>query len=314
MDGIDVVAANIGFICDPRFPCNKADRLRAVELELEGVALERQSFECSIMGIFSEIKQSSLSELRKVVAELPELPGLSGEWMTDEKVIEQTGTAIANRLQKNVMDRATILGERTKSLAEDEETFKQRMRDAGASEADAERMLGKIKGLAEMKTRLADTEAALAEARDRLREKFAPKDEDDLGMLWGKALRFMKVNMPDEAKRCVDMMRKRNAAEFPPAALDTAEAVFFSNGSLPFTNGLIVCSYMPPATSHAIYKIGDVITAMDGRECRRFEDYRGKTGSRYTIYRRSADGKFEKIEATMPDNQPRVAVANLTED
>ena len=132
-------------------------------------------------------------------------------------------------------------------------------------------------------------------------------------MLWGKALRFMSVNMPEEAKRCADVLRRRNTPDFPPSAIDTAEAIILSKGALPFVGGVLVCSYEPPATSHAIFKIGDVITEVNEKPCQYFEDYSSKTGNTYTIYRRNAKGQFDKLTATMPEGQPRVALINLTE-
>jgi hypothetical protein len=160
---------------------------------------------------------------------------------------------------------------------------------------------------------LALAQEQLEEAHDRLRKKFAPKDDDDIGILWGKALRFMSVNMPEEAKRCADVLRRRNTPDFPPSAIDTAEAIILSKGSLPFVGGVLVCSYEPPATSHAIFKIGDVITEVNEKPCQYFEDYSSKTGNTYTIYRRNAKGQFDKLTATMPEGQPRVALVDLTE-
>ena len=108
-------------------------------------------------------------------------------------------------------------------------------------------------------------------------------------------------------------MRRKSAADFPTAALDAAEAFFFSKKELPFKDGLLVCMFEPPATSHAIYKIGDIVTAVDGVSCRKFEDYRAKAGRSYEIYRRDKDGIFRKHVLTMPENQPRAALVNLKE-
>ena len=42
-------------------------------------------------------------------------------------------------------------------------------------------------------------------------------------------------------------------------------------------------------------------------------DSYNKTGNTYTIYRRNAKGQFDKLTATMPEGQPRVALVDLTE-
>lgn len=163
-------------------------------------------------------------------------------------------------------------------------------------------------------TELAVIQANIDAKKEVARDKFAPRMDDDSGMLWGKALRFMVLKMPDEARKCLEVLRYKKFPDFPPAALDTAEHIFCSGAELPFTDGLLVCMFEPPATRHAIYEIGDVITAVDGKPCRKFEDYRAKAGRVYTIYRRQADGTFRKLVSEMPEKQPRVALVNLTEE
>ena len=201
------------------------------------------------------------------------------------------------------------------------EQYRKLLVETGATPEQADAHIEKLRKVAKKKKDLLKTgedlavvEDDLAKAQDKLRVKFAPKDDDDTGTLWGKALRFMKVNMPKDAKKCIDALRARNASEFPPAALDAAEAFFKSDILKQVGGGLLVCSYEPPATSHAIYRIGDVVTAVDDKPCRRFEDYHAKAGSVCTIYRRKAGGGFEKVTAKMPDGQPRVALANLAEE
>ena len=177
----------------------------------------------------------------------------------------------------------------------------------------AEQIGKKEEEVENLKAQREETQKARAAARERIRKKFAPKDDDDVGMLWGKALRFMSGKMPEDTKLCIDALRRRNTSEFPSMALDTAEAIFLSKKPLPFAGGVLVCSYEPPATSHAIYKIGDVVTEVNGKPCWRYEDYRGKAGNIYTIYRRNAKGEFVKLTEAMPENQPRVALVNLAE-
>ena len=216
----------------------------------------------------------------------------------------------ANKMLANIK----TLMETTKTVPERElALYKKQLMDMGATAEQADSQVAKLRKIAELKQRLSSTQESLGEIKERARTKFAPKDEDGIGMVWGKALRFRAMNMPEDVKHCIDVLRKRNTSEFPSAALDVAEAVFFSKDELPFNGGVLVCSYEPPATSHAIYKIGDVITEVNGKSCMRYEDYRGKAGNAYTIYRRNAKGGFDKLTATLPDGQPRVALVNLTE-
>ena len=192
--------------------------------------------------------------------------------------------------------------------------YRRQLIEAGATTNQADAQIAKLREMAEVKKKLSEAQTGLAEARGKMREKFAPTGEDDVGMLWGKALRFMSVKMPEDAKLCIDELRRRRSPEFPTAALDVAEAILLAKDPLPFAGGVLVCSYEPPATSHAIYNVGDVIAEVNGKPCMRYEDYRGKAGNTYTVYRRNAKGRFEKLAKVMPENQPRVALVNLIEE
>ena len=263
------------------------------------------------------------NELAAVVGEMQTILGnkkfdLASESQKFRKDMAEIGVP-SDQVEKMLAAERTLadirtLIDTTKKLPEHElALYKKQLIEAGMTEAQADSLVGKFRKLAEQKLKLALVQEQLEEAHDRLRKKFAPKDDDDIGILWGKALRFMSVNMPEEAKRCADVLRRRNTPDFPPSAIDTAEAIILSKGALPFVDGVLVCSYEPPATSHAIFKIGDVITEVNGKPCHHFEDYSSKAGNTYTIYRRNAKGEFDKLTATMPENQPRVALVNLTE-
>ncbi len=271
-------------------------------------------FAYGVMFLFDMISPEALADFREVAAkQWTMLKRFRGEWLSDQKQIEQNGEASLNQLQEVVEELAQIIGNTAQALEQAKRNTKQMRIDAGMSPEQAERIGKKEEELENLKAQRKETQKAIADTRERIRKKFAPKDDDDIGILWGKALRFMSVNMPEDAKLCIDALRRRNTSEFPPVALDTAEAIFLSKEPLPFVDGVLVCAYEPPATSHAIFKVGDVITKVNEKPCRRYEDYRNKAGNTYTIYRRNAKGQFDKLTATMPEGQPRVALVDLTE-
>ena len=361
----DNAVSSLDRVCDPGFPCEKADRLRMINQKRKDWKLRSDLFSVSVMGIFCNIAPEALTDLKKVAGEWIHVRLLHDPWLRDEKEIERKMEALCNELEAVVGEMQTILGNKKVDLAKDLQTLRKDMAEIGMPSDQVEKMLAADRTFADIKTildttnkiperelalyrrqliesgmteahadsqvlklrKLVEKKQAMLQTRDRLfnmqdelnqkldqlRKKFAPKDDDDIGILWGKALRFMSANMPEEAKRCADVLRRRNTPEFPPSAIDTAEAIILSKDALPFTGGVLVCSYEPPATSHAIFKVGDVIAEVNGKPCRRFEDYSGKAGNTYIVYRRNAKGGFEKSMATMPENQPRVGLVNLTE-
>lgn len=213
----------------------------------------------------------------------------------------------------DAMNYRTLLQNDENPTEEKFKIYRKKLITAGMSAGQADSTVLKLREMIALRQKLLKTNEAIAEKKDKAAQKFAPQDTDDVGTLWGKTLKFMSLNMPDEAKNCISVLRRKGAANFPPAALDAAEAFFFSKVELPFEEGFLVCMFEPPATSHAIYKIGDIITAVDGIACKKFEDYRAKAGRSYTIYRRDANGGFKQLVLTMPEGQPRVALVNIKE-
>ena len=310
----DEWAALFSLPCDPDYVCSKANRIRIVMLNRKEIEIYADVFAYGVMFLFDMISPEALADFREVAAkQWTMLKRFRGEWLSDQKQIEQNGEASLNQLQEVVEELAQIIGNTAQALEQAKRNTKQMRIDAGMSPEQAERIGKKEEELENLKAQRKETQKAIADTRERIRKKFAPKDDDDIGILWGKALRFMSVNMPEDAKLCIDALRRRNTSEFPPVALDTAEAIFLSKEPLPFVDGVLVCAYEPPATSHAIFKVGDVITKVNEKPCRRYEDYRNKAGNTYTIYRRNAKGQFDKLTATMPEGQPRVALVDLTE-
>ena len=293
---IAVEWTKLGLLSDPWLRDEKEieRKLEALCNKLESVIGEMQT----ILGTQNAVLAGDMKRFREMATEM----GVTPEQMEKMLAADQ---AIANI--KTAMDVSKAMPERELEL------YRKQLLELGATSEQAEEHVGKLRKVLELKKKLAEDQEDLAEAQDRLRKKFAPKDDDDVGMLWGKALRFMSVKMPEDAKLCIDALRKRNTPEFPAAALDVAEAIFLSNDDVPFHGGVLVCGYGPPATSHAIYNIGDVITKVNGKPCIRYEDYRAKAGDKYTIYRRNAKGEFVELTATMPDGQPRVALVDLVE-
>jgi len=302
--------------CDPNYPCSKANRIKLADLKELEIGIYAEFFAYAIMALFDEVSPDCkhIVDFREVAAkQWTMLERFRGEWLSNQKQIEYNAEAVLNRLQGVANEQSQIIGDASRELEQTRRDVQKKLVGMGATPEDAERIQGKIEKVSNMKAQLNETQKAIEATRERIRKKFAPQDDDDVGILWGKALRFMSVKMPEDAKLCIDALRKRNTSEFPVAALDVAESIFLSKVELPFYGGVLVCGYEPPATSHAIYNIGDVVTKVNGNPCMRYEDYRAKAGDKYTIYRRNAKGTFVELTETMPDGQPRVALVNLVE-
>ena len=152
-------------------------------------------------------------------------------------------------------------------------------------------------------------------AEKRIRMKFAPKMSDEPDLLWGKYRRFMTVGINDAAVEVIKVLRKKRSAEFPSRVCDVGEMAALRLGKLPFEGGVVATGFEPPATSHAIFKIGDIVTSIDGKAIKSYDDYkaRNRVGARFAIYRLES-GAFKRYDAQMPVGQPRVGLVEIWEN
>lgn len=154
-----------------------------------------------------------------------------------------------------------------------------------------------------------------ADNNEQLYAKIVYKDNGESWMIWRQILAGIKENRRAEVKYLIEFLRKRNLSNFPQKVLDVAEALQLSFKKLKFSKGLVVYAYESSCNHHDILQIGDVIVAIDGKPCEKYEDFYSKVGSVYTIYRlnRNAEAGFDEIVATMPKGQPQVFCLSLFE-
>lgn len=181
------------------------------------------------------------------------------------------------------------------------------------TEEEKARIEAKAAELVDTAKKLDETQRKLEAARARIREKFAPSLDDTPDLLWGKMLRFRSVNMPEEACLALDLIRRKRSPDFHPDAIQAAKALCRLGKEAPTTEGVMISSYEPPATSHAIFKPGDIVVARDGTPVRRVDDWKTSIGSRYSFWRLGDDGTFTLREAVLPAGQPRVGLVNIAE-
>ena len=361
---VDDFLQTLGNTTDPKNTMRKADRLQLVELKKKGIECQGRVFAHGIMGIFCNISEPSLAEIKKIALQWERLPDLARTWLRDEKEIERVGESLCNQYEKVLTELATITGNANVGLADEREKLRKMLIEQGATPEQADQAIdqmtspdalknqdeflkslgmpdlptpktseelrenlkkigatpeqiestvSKMEKLQEMKGQLADAKKSIEDAKARARVKFAPKSTDDVGLLWGKALRFLSLDMKDEALNVVLVLRKKESPEFPPEACTAAEAFICARGRLPFVSGVMVTGIEPPAKGHAIFKIGDIIIEQDGKAIYGFKDYCAKEGAVYLVCRYNGKGSFDRMSLKMPSRQPRVALVDLSE-
>jgi hypothetical protein len=226
-------------------------------------------------------------------------------------------------------------GEQSVLYANDVEVFRSTLSDMGYSESFIDdqirqtistasdqvalqaRIQAKKEELETKKKELADIKEALDAENQKLRAKYAPADSDEPGMLWGKMMRFLLVNMPDDAIACLDMYAKSVADSDSYAAAYTAAAKDFIR-CIPQTGidyGAIVCGFEGNMPTHPTFEIGDIVVAINGERCLNadiFYNSKIPEGAMLTVLR-FQDGKSALVDIAFHAATYRVAYNAMSE-
>ena len=294
----------------------KSDLLEYIHIKEEYWELEVKLYSYYQMNLLHGVAPKALEEYKSVARRWTTMPLLAGNWERDQMILENLLDQCLNAMEEKINQIAVFVGNMNVNLRQEKKQFGELLVDSGATQEQANKMVENVMETESQKSELAEMQKKLEEARERVRQKFAPLESDDSGTLWGKGLRFMTVNMSDEALKCVDMLRKKNDPQFSTPVCNAAEAFIRQRSTLSFKSGVLVCFFEPPATSHAIYKIGDIVTHINDKPCANYKAYvatEKEKNRKMLIWRLDVNGKFVSHEAIMPENQPRVALINLAE-
>ena len=297
---------------DPRNLTNKSDKLRLIQINREFGHILAESLEIHFIALLYKVRSSNVDDFKKLIApKLPHLSRLSAPWPTVESDIVNLLNQGNERLNVLLLEESTILGNVSNAKNEEERRLREQWKKQGLTDAQIEKLLQKMYDVSRKRTQLQATQARLKEYQRKAREKFAPNAEDSDGILWSKMLALKKSSLPKEALQVLAVIRTNKDKAISEKVCKVAEVVLQAPQDLPFVHGQVVCFFEAPATSHAIFQPGDVITQVNGNDCLEYKDFRTAPGVKYTLYRLNKSGKFEKHAPQMPEKQPRTAVADL---
>lgn len=305
-------AERMEYFLDPMSTFPKADQMKLVKLNRQMENLLANNTGLSFIALMLKVKSPQIDDFKKMIApHMTSLPVLSAAWPSRQEEIINLINNSSEKLERLLQEESTILGNLERSMNTAAQEFREQLKKQGFSDEQIERLIRKMNKNSRKKTELQEMEIRLKQAKQKAREKFSPKAEDEIGILWSKMIALKKCSLPEDALKTLDIIRQRKDASFPEKVCETAEQILKEPQNLPFVNGVIVCFFEPPATSHAIFQPGDVIVKVNDKDCLSYKDFRTAEGIHYTLYRLNRSGKFEKITPQMPANQPRTAVTEL---
>lgn len=178
--------------------------------------------------------------------------------------------------------------------------------------------------VAATRNRLADVEMRLAASYDRIREKCTLGPADDPGLMWGKIMRLMAVGLYDDAEAAMDRYLELNRERDPdaPAIMAAAKAYLARKRTDGIDHGALVFAIENDAR-HSTLKPGDIVIELDGERVLGADSYfdikqrrtdNGETPRTYAFLRVTPDGSFRRVDAAYQPDDPRVGLADLTEN
>ena len=296
------------------FTMSKADLLKYIQIKKDFLNIKKDYYAYVQMAIFKDISPEGMEEYMTIVRQWEQLKTLNGPWEHNEKILKGNLEYCFNCVKASQGDLLTLVGNMNAGAIQEGEAYKRHLIEMGATPEKAEEMLEKTRQVVALRISLDEQNKRIEDILEKARTKFAPLETDEPGVLWGKAVRFLSLEMPDEALKVMDMLRKKQDETFSAPICDAMAAFIRQRAELPFISGVIVCAFEPPATSHAIYKVGDIVTMVDGKPSLDFDTYKAAIGDDVKVqFWRLENGKLISHEAVMPKGQPRAGVLEMCE-
>ena len=281
------------------------------------------------------VQESSLHDFKQALAYCTALPFERYTWTSDGKTLQTQIDSSLNKLQDVYAQFSSLVGQQNVQYANEVEAFRTTLGDMGYSNDEIDDKVRQIVSLSadtvalqqriqkkedEVVTKKREVQAAqetYETNKAKLRAKFAPVETDSMGILWGKMLRFLNVNMPDEALTCLEMYKKSVIESDPYAETYVAAAKAFISaiGETGIDYGAIVTGFEGNMVNHPTYQIGDIIVAINGERCLNAEVFYNnarKEGDKLTLLRfPKGKPKLEVVEYHAAAY--RVAYNNMSE-
>lgn len=317
---------------DPELLLTNGYRNRLLDLYAEELDLSADQLVTSFCQLTLPIREESLASFRQTY--LPTLQFGASRltlWSRNEAALEQMEAAYATRFKallegpEQMLDREEAAfgvqrGELLDMLAllglsrEEADTY---VRELLTGALDATGSAQTVTGTGDGQARLAEHVAGI---RTEMWERIAPKAEDDPYLVWGKALRFLRLGMRDEARETfsffLDQMREEDeyAADYVSAAIRFVDQM----DRVQARSGVLVAGYEPGKPHHEVFRPGDILIAVNGAPCRRYDEFEAlsnQAGFPYqvTLLRPDETGLLQRMEVEIPEGQPRVALMELSE-
>jgi hypothetical protein len=307
---------------------SNSDLATLIRLNQNWVHANAEQIRNGTMGFLAPVQPEAIKEPIEALRSITAIPYTAVAWSNDKDFLKQEHNTIFNRMEQMLTDRASLVGDWARKLRSEEKMLQEMLVADGLSEEEAQKIVeqiyinaGKEIEIEEMKKELEKMKVELEEKKKEALEKLAPSENDDVGLLWAKMRQLVFRKRYDIALECLDAYEKKAGVQEMDFAtyVPSVRELIKQMNELDIRYGLVVTGYEPPATSHAVYRIGDIVVAMNDQPCFEFADinkYKNDDEAAtnvVTILRQDEEGKFSAEKFELPKNQPRVGFLAISE-
>lgn len=179
------------------------------------------------------------------------------------------------------------------------------------------RIEAKQNRLEQRRAELEQLKKELAAKKAEAYEKFKPLANDDPGILWSKALHFLRIDMPDAAVECFTMYSVSDGTQDTRTCGEAAGRFVEYMGETGVRGGVMVMLYEPEKPVQPDIRIGDIVYAVNGREIMHFTDYvnakNGNEASELGVLRFTPAG-YELVKVKLDPNCGLLGMLDLSEE
>lgn len=306
---------------DSFFDTGSKKQILAIYMNL--LDIDRQNIVYATNGLLLPIDNKYLTDFKRDrLTLLTSLPFDESKLLTENADIENQLLANMNKYQELINKLSSITGNINADYSKELADYREQLKKAGLSDEEIDERIAKMvkasDDVTELKKEILESEDKLLSLYEDAKEKFKPLETDKQDILWGKMLRFLNLGLSDDAIKCVQMYHQKVRAEdkyadtYVPAVIEFIKNI--KNTGINY--GVIVIGYEPNKTQHEIYKIGDIIIAVNGKQCLNYTSYAGfkiSEGDEITLLRRDSQGKLATVNVVAVKNQSKVLLMELTE-
>ena len=257
-------------------------------------------YACITNMIFTCVtNEDALDELHsKILPELSFVPLNSQNWIYDYSILENSETEHFNKLEKIVGDIRNLTGNLNEQIhnSPDVHPTEKPTETATVPQADFSELTEKLM---------------------KLRKDLLPDEDDNYDTLWFKMMALSEYGFYDDARVCADMCRELDEDPSADIYMDSLDAFIDLIEKEGLMYGCLVTGYYEPDGINELLEIGDILTAIDGKEFRSIEEHNEIKSAlesenyKLTVLRPDSNGKLKKIVLDCQKSMPRVYMCDL---